>query len=100
MKGAVIEKGRGSRHLQQGVTMAKGRSRARLGTWKVRRVGDDRILITIPQGMAIKGRTLLIEDVIAAASNYLVVKKGRVLSCCSGNVAIASTGRAQGDPAP
>jgi hypothetical protein len=61
----------------------------RLGIWKVKRVGDAQILLTIPAGMSIKGQELAIEDVVAAASNYLVVRKGRVLRCCSGNVAIA-----------
>ncbi len=60
-----------------------------LGEWTVKRVGDNQILLTIPDGMTLKGTDLTIEDVTAAASNYFVVKKGRVLSCCSGNVAIA-----------
>jgi hypothetical protein len=60
-----------------------------LGTWKVKRVGETQILLTIPKGMSIKGRTLVIEDIVAAGSNYMVVRKGRVLACCSGNVAIA-----------
>ena len=60
-----------------------------LGEWTVKRVGDNQILLTIPDGMTLKGTDLTIEDVAAAASNYFVVKKGRVLSCCSGNVAIA-----------
>ena len=61
----------------------------RLGEWTVKRVGENQILLTIPDGMTLKGSDLTIEDVAAAASNYFVVKKGRVLSCCSGNVAIA-----------
>lgn len=60
-----------------------------LGNWKIRRVGSDRILITIPSGMKIQGKSLAIEDVLAAAANYHVVKKGRALACCSGNIAIA-----------
>jgi len=69
---------------------SKSRKRkTKLGTWKVKRVGDNQILITIPSSMKLKGQKLVIEDVVAAASNYMVVKKGRVLACCSGNVAIA-----------
>ena len=67
----------------------KSKSTKKLGPWKVKRVGDDQILITVPKGMKIKGKNLVIEDVLAAGTNYVVVKKGRVLACCSGNIAIA-----------
>jgi hypothetical protein len=60
-----------------------------LGDWKVRRIGKDRIELTVPKGMTIVGNKLSIEDILAAGANYLVVKEGRVLACCSGNVAIA-----------
>ena len=63
--------------------------RKRLGTWKVRRVGTQKIMLTVPKGMEIVGKNLTIEDLLGAVSNYMVVKKGRVLSCCSGNIAIA-----------
>lgn len=71
-----------------GEDKGKGRSKY-LGEWRVKRVGDDQILLTIPDGMTLQGDDLAIEDVAAAVSNYMVVKKGRVLACCSGNVAIA-----------
>ncbi len=60
-----------------------------LGEWSVRRVGDNQIMLTIPDGMTLKGDDLTIEDVLAAGANYQVVKRGRVLACCSGNIAIA-----------
>lgn len=60
-----------------------------LGTWKVRRSGENQIVLTIPNGMKIQGDALNIEDILGAISNYMIVKKGRPLSCCSGNVAIA-----------
>ena len=63
--------------------------RKKLGTWKVRRVGTQQIILTIPKGMEIIGKNLTIEDLLGAVSNYMVVKKGRVLACCSGNIAIA-----------
>lgn len=70
--------------------MSDDKERGRqLGEWSVRRVGDDQILVTIPEGMKIQGDDLAIEDVVAAAANYQVVKRGRALACCSGNVAIA-----------
>lgn len=61
----------------------------KLGTWKVKRVGKDQVIISIPKGMNIIGEELSIEDLLGAISNYMVVKKGRVLGCCSGNIAIA-----------
>ena len=67
----------------------KEQSPKKLGDWAVKRAGDREILITIPDGMNIKGDDLEIEDLLGAISNYFVVKKGRVLGCCSGNVAIA-----------
>lgn len=60
-----------------------------LGSWKVKRSGERQLVLTIPAGMRLKGDELTIEDVLGAISNYMVVKKGRVLACCSGNVAIA-----------
>jgi len=60
-----------------------------LGEWTVRRMGDNQIVLTVLEGMTLKGDDLTIEDVAAAAANYAVVKQGRVPACCSGNVAIA-----------
>ncbi len=61
----------------------------KLGRWSIKRVGDDEVLVKIPAGMTIKGRRLSEEDLLAALSNFMVVKKGRPLACCSGNIAIA-----------
>lgn len=61
----------------------------KLGNWKVKRSGENQILLTIPEGMKIQGDNLSVEDLMGAISNYMIVKKGRVLACCSGNVAIA-----------
>jgi hypothetical protein len=61
----------------------------RLGEWKVRRVGENQITIDIPEGMKVTGENLTIEDLLGAISNYIVVRQGRVLACCSGNIAIA-----------
>lgn len=60
-----------------------------LGNWRIKRVGDNQILLTIPDGMKIQSGRLTLEDVLAAGINYQVVKKGRILACCSGNIAIA-----------
>ena len=68
----------------------KGKKQSKkLGDWKVKRKGDNQLVITIPEGMKIQGKELTEEDVLGAISNYMVVKKGRVLACCSGNIAIA-----------
>jgi hypothetical protein len=69
--------------------MAQESKGKKLGDWKVKRSGDTTITLTIPEGMKIQGEDLTIEDVMGAISNYMIVKKGRVLACCSGNVAIA-----------
>ncbi len=63
--------------------------RKELGDWTIKRVGDDQILLTIPDGMKIQADELSLEDLIAAGANYQVVKQGRILACCSGNIAIA-----------
>lgn len=60
-----------------------------LGDWEVKRVGDNQIVLTIPEGMKLQGEEISIEDIMAAGANYLVVKQGNVLACCSGNIAIA-----------
>lgn len=61
----------------------------KLGNWKIKRAGENQIVVTIPEGMTIQGDQLTVEDLMGAISNYMIVKKGRVLACCSGNVAIA-----------
>ena len=65
------------------------KSGKKLGKWKINRVGKDKLEITIPKGMSVKGDEISIEDIVAAGANYMVVREGRVLACCSGNVAIA-----------
>jgi hypothetical protein len=67
----------------------KTKSGKDLGEWTVKRHGENEILLTIPEGMTLEGEDLTIEDVMAAGANYFVVKQGRTLACCSGNVAIA-----------
>jgi hypothetical protein len=76
------------RERQERPPADQGRAKE-LGEWIIRRSGDNEIALTIPEGMRIVGDDLTIEDIAAAAVNYAVVKQGRVLACCSGNVAIA-----------
>ena len=61
----------------------------KLGNWKVKKAGENQIVLTIPEGMKIQGENISIEDVLGAITNHMIVKKGRVLACCSGNIAIA-----------
>jgi hypothetical protein len=63
--------------------------RQELGNWEVKRAGKREILVTVPEGITIQGDDLAIEDLLGAISNYILVKNGRVLACCSGNLAIA-----------
>jgi hypothetical protein len=70
-------------------TKAKTLSGKELGSWKIKRAGENQIVLTIPAGMKLQGDDLTIEDLMGAISNYMIVKKGRVLACCSGNIAIA-----------
>jgi diphthamide synthase subunit DPH2 len=67
----------------------EGKPRKELGPWEVKRTGESEILLKLPEGMTIQGEELVIEDLLGAISNYMVVKSGRVLACCSGNIAIA-----------
>lgn len=68
---------------------AKTLTGKKLGDWKVERVVDNQIILTIPEGMTLQGNEISIEDVMAAGANYFVVKQGRALAYCGGNVAIA-----------
>lgn len=77
---------------EKGESMATPKkTKPKLGTWKVKRVGENQITVTVPSGVRIQGDNLTIEDLLGAISNYIIVKKGRVLACCSGNIAIAKT---------
>lgn len=64
-------------------------SSKQMGTWKVKRAGENQLIVTVPSGLTIQGDDLTIEDLLGAISNYMVVRKGRTLACCSGNIAIA-----------
>jgi len=60
----------------------------RLGKWKVKRVGENQIELTLPKGMVITGEPLSIEDVLKAIANS-IPPDAPTLKCCSGNTAIA-----------
>ena len=61
-----------------------------LGEWKVERSGEDKLVVTLPEGMVVTGEDLTVEDVLSAIANHRAINSGRaVVKCCSGNVAIA-----------
>ena len=70
-------------------TKAK-RAKKKLGNWKVRRVGDNQLMVTIPAGMkmAAKG-PITIEDVLGGIANYIAAKKNPSIACCSVNLMVA-----------
>lgn len=61
----------------------------KLGEWKIRKKGARELIVTIPDGLSIVGNDLTHEDLLGALCNYLIVKQGRALACCHGNIAIA-----------
>lgn len=65
-------------------------TRKKLGPWKVKRVGDDQLLVRLPSGMKIKGKEpISIEDLLSGIANYMVAKRDPQLACCSKKVMVA-----------
>ncbi len=67
--------------------------------WKIKRVSETEVSITLPQGMHFTGESLSIDDILEAAQRHGVMVKGEIegkagdeitLRCCSGNTAIAA----------
>lgn len=60
--------------------------------WTVRRVGDDKLELTLPDNLKFTGdpkEPATIEDVLSAIANSMHPAQGTTLRCCSGNTAIA-----------
>lgn len=60
--------------------------------WTIRRVGDDKIELTLPDNLKFTGdpkQPTTIEDVLSAIANSMQPKDGPALRCCGGNTAIA-----------
>lgn len=69
----------------------KSKSRSKkVGKWKIKRVGDNQLSITIPEGMTIRGDAqITVEDLLSGIANYMAAKKGLTVSCCSANLMVA-----------
>jgi hypothetical protein len=62
----------------------------KVGNWKIKRVGDNQLSITIPEGMTIRGDAqITVEDLLSGIANYMAAKKGLTISCCSANLMVA-----------
>jgi hypothetical protein len=62
----------------------------KLGRWKIKRVGDNQLSLTLPDGMSLKGNDpLTIEDLLTGIANYMAAKKGPVPECCTTNLMVA-----------
>jgi hypothetical protein len=67
----------------------KGKKK-RLGNWKIQRVGENQLTITIPPGMTIRGQAnVTVEDLLSGIANFMAAKKGRTVACCSANLMVA-----------
>ena len=71
--------------------MAKKKSgRKKVGTWKIKRVGENQLTVTIPAGMTIRNDApVTVEDLLSGIANYMAAKKGLTVSCCSANLMVA-----------
>jgi hypothetical protein len=70
--------------------MAKKRtSKKRVGAWKIKRVGENQLAITIPTGMTIRNDApVTVEDLLSGIANYMAAKKGLPVTCCSANLMV------------
>jgi hypothetical protein len=64
--------------------------RKKLGNWKVRRVGQNQLMVTIPTGMKVSAKgPISIEDVLGGIANYIAAKKNPRIACCSVSLMVA-----------
>jgi hypothetical protein len=70
--------------------MAARKSRKKVGTWKIKRVGENELHVTIPDGMTIRSNApVTVEDLLSGIANYMAAKKGLTVACCSANLMVA-----------
>ncbi len=68
----------------------KPAKKRKLGRWKFKRVGENQLSLTLPDGMTLKGNDpLTIEDLLTGIANYMAAKKGPVPECCTTNLMVA-----------
>lgn len=59
----------------------------RTDEWKVERLGESQLVLTLPNNINITDDNVTIDDVLTAIANHNTVKKGRVIAkCCSANL--------------
>jgi hypothetical protein len=77
-------------HQQGRDIMAKKKSsKKRVGAWKIKRVGENQLAITIPTGMTIRNDApVTVEDLLSGIANYMAAKKGLPVTCCSANLMV------------
>ena len=69
----------------------------KLGEWKVKKTSGNEVVVTLPEGMSITGKSFTIEDLLEAIQRHRTLKEGSVggsgdevvVKCCGGNTAIA-----------
>ena len=71
--------------------MARKKSRKRkVGTWKIKRIGENQLTVTIPEGMTIRTDAgVTVEDLLSGIANYMAAKKGLTVACCSASLMVA-----------
>ena len=68
----------------------KRKARKKLGSWKVRRVGDNQLMVTLPDGMKMTSKgPVKIEEVLSGIANYMAAKKDPTIKCCSVSLMVA-----------
>jgi hypothetical protein len=70
--------------------MAKKKGGKKVGTWKIKRVGENELHVTIPEGMTIRSDVpVTVEDLLSGIANYMAAKKNLTVTCCSANLMVA-----------
>jgi hypothetical protein len=68
----------------------KKRSKKKVGTWKIKRVGENQLAVTIPDGMTIRSDApVTVEDLLSGIANYMAAKRGLPVTCCSANLMVS-----------
>jgi hypothetical protein len=61
----------------------------KLGRWKIKRVGENQLSLTLPDGMTMKGDgPITVEDLLTGIASYMAAKKGPVPECCTTNLMV------------
>jgi hypothetical protein len=90
-RGSVARDRKSGQQVWKGNGMAKKKNaRKKVGSWKIKRIGENQLAITIPAGMNIrKGADVTVEDLLSGIANYMAAKRGLDVTCCSASVMVA-----------